>query len=67
MICLNVRGKNYMSINKIENTIDKAFEDFYEQLEENNFGLWIDPSFNELDDEIKVVEEEQEIKELMFD
>ena len=59
--------------NDIQYKIDEVFKSFYEQLEEDNFGLYIDPKPLNPKDKIKVEQEhhqyeedEEGIKELDF-
>ena len=53
-----------MNINNLEKEIDKAFSRFDDKLEENNFGLWVEPKplkvWDEVEDDDVVVDEQQE-------
>ena len=63
--------ENSMNINNLEKEIDKAFSRFDDKLEENNFGLWVEPkplkAWDKVEEDDVIVEEEQdEYEELDF-
>tara|TARA_R100001530_G_scaffold126175_1_gene94947 strand:- start:327 stop:545 length:219 start_codon:yes stop_codon:yes gene_type:complete len=66
----NQRRKTMLN-KELTQEIDKAFEDFYDQLDRNLFGLYINPSPLRPKDDVKTgrkfkEQEEEEPKELDF-
>ena len=55
-----------MDINHLDKEIDKLFKSFEKQLDENNFGLYIDPQPLNPKDHVSVEEEDEDPKELDF-
>ncbi len=56
-----------MSINKIDNNINTAFDKFYNDLEDSMFGLYIQPTPLKPEDDVEIEEKtNEEIKPLDF-
>tara|TARA_R100001594_G_scaffold34857_2_gene63947 strand:- start:9357 stop:9539 length:183 start_codon:yes stop_codon:yes gene_type:complete len=55
-----------MDINHLDKEIDELFKSFEKQLDENNFGLYIDPQPLNPKDHVSVEEEDEDPKELDF-
>ena len=55
-----------MSINKLENKIDDAFEEFFNTLDKNMFGLVHTPVPLKPNDDVIIEQENEEPKELDF-
>ena len=55
-----------MNINHLDKEIDKLFKSFEKQLDENNFGLYIEPQPLIPNDDVKVEQEDEDPKELDF-
>ena len=55
-----------MDIKHLHKEIDNLFSDFEKQLDENNFGLYIEPQPLKPNDDVKVEQEDEDPKELDF-
>jgi hypothetical protein len=55
-----------MKMNDLHKEIDDLFSDFEKQLDENNFGLYIEPQPLRPNDDVKVEQEDEDPKELDF-
>jgi len=55
-----------MDINHLDKEIDELFKSFEKQLDENNFGLYIEPQPLRPNDDVKVEQEDEDPKELDF-
>ena len=55
-----------MKMNDLNKEIDDLFSDFEKQLDENNFGLYIEPQPLIPNDDVKVEQEDEDPKELDF-
>ena len=55
-----------MDIKHLHKEIDNLFSDFEKQLDENNFGLYIDPQPLYPNDHVSVEQEDEDPKELDF-
>ena len=55
-----------MDIKHLHKEIDDLFSDFEKQLDENNFGLYIEPQPLIPNDDVKVEQEDEDPKELDF-
>ena len=55
-----------MDIKHLHKEIDNLFSDFEKQLDENNFGLYIEPQPLRPNDDVKVEQEDEDPKELDF-
>ena len=55
-----------MKMNDLHKEIDDLFSDFEKQLDENNFGLYIEPQPLIPNDDVKVEQEDEDPKELDF-
>tara|TARA_R110002020_G_scaffold120250_1_gene274147 strand:+ start:983 stop:1165 length:183 start_codon:yes stop_codon:yes gene_type:complete len=55
-----------MDIKHLHKEIDNLFSDFEKQLDENNFGLYIEPQPLIPNDDVKVEQEDEDPKELDF-
>ncbi len=55
-----------MNINHLDKEIDKLFKSFEKQLDENNFGLYIDPQPLYPNDHVSVEQEDEDPKALDF-
>jgi hypothetical protein len=55
-----------MKMNDLNKEIDDLFSDFEKQLDENNFGLYIEPQPLIPNDDVKVEQEDEDLKELDF-
>ena len=53
-------------MNDLNKEIDDLFSDFEKQLDENNFGLYIEPQALIPNDDVKVEQEDEDPKELDF-
>ena len=55
-----------MNIKHLHKEIDNLFSDFEKQVDENNFGLYIEPQPLIPNDDVKVEQEDEDPKELDF-